>query len=340
VPHIEGDAIVFSPAFSERAGIVFGKIEPMSFKATLRVVGTVDFNPSYVAAIGTRVRGTVRRTFKYDGDAVAADEPLAEIESAELGEAQAAVAQSEAVLQSAETNAHREENLLEKSLTTAREAEVAQAELTTMRAGLQASIQRVQAFGGGGGFGIYVLRSPLAGDVVECHLSAGQSVDGSVVGYKVANLAHLWVELSAFEKDLDVVHIGDDVDIRPLSDPNEVLAGKVAHVGEVIDPVSRSAEVRIAVDNPRVALRPGQFVEATITSGTASRAALLVPRAAIVLVDGKTTVFIADGPTRVRAVQVLLGGSDATRREVVEGIGPGQEVAIAGVFALKSELYR
>lgn len=340
VPRLEGSTVVFSSAFRDRAGMAFTKAERMSFKPTVRVVGTVAFNPSYVAAIGTRLRGTVRRTFKYEGDRVSANEPLAEVESAELGEAQAGVAQSEASLQSAEVHARRERELLDKSLTTAREAEMAQTELATQRAALQAAQQKVKAFGGGGGFGVYVLRSPLAGHVVERQISPGQSVDGTIIGYKVADLNHLWIELSVFERDLGSVHVGDDVDVSPLAELTSKMPGKVAHVGEVIDRVSRSTDVRIAVDEPKVHLRPGQSVEATITSGSVEREALLVPHAAVVYVDGKATVFVAEGEGRVRATPVQLGASDGTRHEVLEGVEVGQQVASAGVFALKSELFR
>ncbi len=337
---MEGSTIVFSPAFRDRAALGFAKVEREPFKPAVRVVGTVAFNPSYIAAVGTRLRGTVRRTFKYEGDRVKEGEALGEIESAELGEAQAGISQAEASLQAAEVQARREKELSDKGLSTARESEVAQAELATHRAALRAAQQRVKAFGGGGGFGVYVLRTPIAGHVVERHIAPGQSVDGTNIGYKVADLAHLWIELSIFERDLEVVHVGDDVEVSPLADPRTKLPGKVAHVGEVIDPVSRSTDVRVAVDFPKVHLRPGQSVEAVITSGTAPRDALLVPHSAIVYVDGKATVFVAESDTRVRAAAVHLGASDGTRHEVLEGVEAGQLVATAGVFALKSELFR
>jgi len=340
VPHMEGSTIVFSPAFRERAAISFAKVEHAPFKPAVRVVGTVAFNPSYIAAIGTRLRGTVRRTFKFEGDRVTAGEALGEIESAELGEAQAGISQAEASLQAAELHARRETELAEKGLSTARELEVAQAELATHRAAARAAQQRVKAFGGGAGFGVYVLRSPIGGHVVERSVAPGQSVDGATIAYKIADLSHLWIELSIFERDLDLVHVGDDVEVSPLADPKTKIPGKVAHVGEVIDRISRSTEVRVAVDFPKVHLRPGQSVEAVITSGTSPRDALLLPHSAIVHVDGKPTVFVADSETRVRAAAVRLGASDGTRHEILEGVEAGQLVATAGVFALKSELFR
>jgi membrane fusion protein, heavy metal efflux system len=340
VPRLEGSTIVFSKAFRERASIAFSKAERVPFKPMVRVVGTVSFNPSYVAAIGTRLRGTVRRTFKYEGDRVAANDALAEVESAELGEAQATIAQAEATHKAAEVQARREQDLLDKGLTTAREAELASSDLASSRASLQAAQQRVKAFGGNGSFGLFVLRTPIAGHVVEHHISPGQSVDSNIIGYKVADLEHLWIELSVFERDIGSVHVDDDVEVTPLAQPSQKIEGRVAHVGEVIDPTTRSTAVRVTVDRPKHHLRVGQSVQATIRSAAAEREALLVPQSAVIYVDGKPTVFVADGENRTRAVTVRLGGTDGTHHEVLEGVEPGQLVASAGVFALKSELFR
>ena len=340
VPHLEGNVIVFSAAFRDRSGIKFEKAERQPFRPVIRVVGTVSFDPSYVAAIGTRLRGTVRRTFKYEGDSVKAEEPLAEVESADLGEAQASITQYEANQKAAEIDARREQDLLDKGLTTAREAEVAGTRLITASANLHAAKQRVQAYGGNSGFGVFVLRSPIAGHVIERHIAPGQSVDGSAIGYKVADLEHLWIELSVFERDLGSVHVDDEVQVAPLASPNDKIAGKIAHVGEVIDPATRSTDVRVTVERPRFHLRVGQSVEATITNGLTEREATLIPSTSIIYVDGKPTVFVSEGADRARAIAVRLGGSDGTRHEVVEGVQPGQSVASNGVFALKSELFR
>ena len=341
VPHLEGNLIVFSPAFRERAQIEFKAIERKPFRPTVGVVGTVAFNPSYVAAIGTRLRGFVRRTLKYEGDRVEEGDALAEVESAELGEAQSSIAQEQARLDAAKRNVARERDLLAKQLTTAREAEMAETELATAEASLQAAVQRTKAFGGKtGGYGVFVLRSPLKGHVVERNIAPGQSVDGDLIGYKVADLNHLWIELSVFERDLGSVHVGDAVEVRPVA-VNAKIPGTVAHVGEIIDPTTRSTAVRVAVDDPPHHLRPGQSVHATITSGAPSRDALLIPEEAVVYVDGKATVFVAEGENRVpRRRPPRRDRRLAPRGGRRSDLKAGQRIATGGVFALKLELFR
>jgi membrane fusion protein, heavy metal efflux system len=342
VPRAEGKAIIFSQNFRERAGLITAPARRATLAPTVRVVGTVDFDPEHVAAVGTRIRGLVRRLAKLEGDRVKKGELLAEIESAELGEAQASVAMVGAQKKAAELNATRERDLSARKLSTAREAEVAEASLDEYRAMLAAAQQKVTALGGGtaGPFGVYMLRAPLDGTVVDRHILSGQSVEGNLVAYRIANLDHVWIELDVFERSLGHIRKGDAVEVRPTASPDTPIMGRVAYVGDAIDLSTRSARVRVKVDNAEHALRPGQSVTAIIRYEGREEAALLVPRQAIAFVDGKPTVFVLVAPDRAVVTEVTLGPADEEAQAVTSGIEEGAAVVTSGVFALKSELFR
>lgn len=342
VPRREGKTLVVSQAYLARAGIKTQAVQRQPLTPSFKVVGTVTFDPAHVAAVGARVRGFVRRTMKYEGDQVKAGEALAEIESAELGEAQANVAVTKAQTEAAAINAKRETDLLDRNLTTAREAEVAGTALVSSQVFLGAAEQRVRVLGGGadGSFGVYVLKAPIAGAVVERHLSPGQTVDTNTFAYRVADISHLWVELSVSEQMVGAVRLGDLVEVTAVSASDKKIKGTVTHVGEVIDLATRSADVRIAIDNSSRVLRPGQSVFATIDATGPRHQALLVPQASVVYVDGKPTVFVAHAPTRVMPQVVKLGGEDSTQVEILDGVSEGQQVVVEGAFYLKAELFR
>jgi cobalt-zinc-cadmium efflux system membrane fusion protein len=343
VPTLEGRTITFSAAFAQRAGIQHAIVEQRPLVPRLEVVGTVAFDPGHVTAVGSRNRGFVRRVMKVEGDHVEKGDVLAEIESAELGQAQADVAVMAAHRHAAQLNAQRESDLLQRSLTTARESEVADATLQEHRAQLAAARQRVAALGGdgaSGSLGLFLLRAPMRGSVVERTIAAGQSVEASANAFKVADLDRVWVELAVFERNIGLIRDHDLVDISPLSDPRDAIQGRVAHVGEVIDLDTRSAPVRVMVDNSARKLRVGQSVIAGIHATGPAREALCVPVVAITYLDGQPTVFVSESDTRVVPTAIRPGVSDGTYQEVLEGLKHGQRVVTDGVFALKSELFR
>ncbi|WP_169928116.1 efflux RND transporter periplasmic adaptor subunit [Labilithrix luteola] len=341
VPQREGNAIVFSDAFAKRAGVKIDSVRRAPLVPTIRVVGTVTFDPARVAAVGTRLRGVVRKTAKYEGDEVKVGDVLTEIDSAELGEAQATLLTNRAQAEAAEVNAKREKSLLDRQLTTAREAEVADTTLRSQSAMLSASEQRVRALGGNTGpFGVHILKSPIAGHVVERHVQPGQAVEANVTAYKIADLSRLWIELAVTEQSLGAVRRGDRVSVAPVSDPTKAIIGRVGHVGEVIDLSTRTADVRIEVDNTERLLRVGQSVFATIDASGPAHEALLVPRDAVVFVDGKPTAFRAESTTRVVPIALRLGAANESDVEILEGLGEHDKVVSGGAFYLKSELFR
>lgn len=341
-PHVEKDGITVSAAWIERAGLKTAPAERRALSPKLRLTGNATFDPQHTAAVGTRIRGLVRNVMRYEGDEVKAGDLLCEITSSELGEAQSGITIAQAHLTAAEANLAREEDLAGAQLTTARQAEIARAARAEMRALLDAAQQRVLSMGGEpeAPLGVLRLRAPMSGSVIERHVAQGQSVEGHAVAFRVADLSRLWVELAVYERDIASIRIGDEVEIAPLANQTITIKGKVAHVGETINTETRSAEVRVEVDNSARLLRPGQSVVATISLSGARPASLVVPRRAVTFVDGHSTVFVRMAPTEIVPVRVDLGASDGQTQEILAGIAVGDQVVTDGVFALKSELFR
>ena len=188
--------------------------------------------------------------------------------------------------------------------------------------------------------GISELRAPVAGVVAERSIAPGQNVGDSLVAFRVGDLDQLWVLLRVFERHVEVLRAGDHVDIRSLSAPDRVIHGKVAHIGSVLDPATRTTDVRVEVDNEERWLRPGQAVEAKIHASGPAGDVLSVPSAAVTYVDGAPTVFVAETPTRFSPRPVEVGFDGGDRLAIKGGLREGEQVVSKSVLALKSELFR
>ncbi len=342
VPYMDGKWIRYSAAYAQRAKLEFAPAEPASLTPVVNVTGTVTFDPERVAAVGARISGRVRRILKFPGDRVKAGDTLAEIESADLGQAQSAVLATRAHAEAASANEKRETQLSEARVSSQRDAELAKATAASARADLHAAEQRVRALGGnlGAEIGVLPITSPIPGKIVESHVSRGQSVEPSATLFRVADLDRLWIELAVFERELGHITQGDAVEISPQTNLGVVLKGKVAHVGDVIEQETRSGDVRVVVDNIDGSLRPGVSVLAKIQTKTAPAPKILLPRDAVISIDGKPTVFVAHDASSVEPRSVTTGARDGVRVEILDGLTPGEKVAVAGVFALKSEIFR
>src|SRR5690606_12325344 len=123
VPRVEEGRIVFSKTFAERIGLTSDVVGEAPLAPIVSAVGMVTFDPRYVARVGTRLRGLIRDVRHYEGEVVEKGTILAEIDSPELGEAQAQVTMLSAQAETARRDAARERSLVERNLSTIREAE-------------------------------------------------------------------------------------------------------------------------------------------------------------------------------------------------------------------------
>jgi multidrug efflux pump subunit AcrA (membrane-fusion protein) len=136
------------------------------------------------------------------------------------------------------------------------------------------------------------------------------------------------------------VQVGDPVEVSPSARPEETFRGVVAFVSVGLDPKTRSADVRVVVDNESGLLRAGQAVRANIRPVAARRRTVVVPRAAVAQIDGAPTLFVARDARTFEPRQVTLGIGDQERVEIAAGLRPEERLAVSGVFALKGELFR
>lgn len=340
VPRRVGDGFELSEEARARAGIEATAATRGQLMPLLHVVGTIEFDPTRVAAVGTRAPGIVTEVLHVEGDEVDRGELLAVIESPAVTEAQTDERVAMAKKRAARSNEARERILLERGLTTAREHEQAVSALEEQRALASAARERVETLGGTARSGVSELRAPVAGVVAQRTIAPGQNVGASTIAFRVGDLGRLWIQLRVFERHVGLIREGDAVDVEMVADGRHPFHGRVAHVGSVLDPTTRTTNVRLEVENDALALRPGQAVEATIHASGPARVALSVPSSAVTYVDGNPTVFVAETPTRfvVRKVELGLDGGD--RIEIVSGVGEGEQVVSKSVLALKSELYR
>jgi cobalt-zinc-cadmium efflux system membrane fusion protein len=340
VPYVEDGVVHYSESFARRVGLALEPIGEAEVVPSIRVSGRVTYDPAHVAAVGSRLGGLVRRVHHYEGDVVSEGQVLAEIESGELASVQASLAVEQAHQRAAERNLARERELADKRLTTARELEAAEASLAERRALVAATYGQLSSLGGvSKQSGVLELTAPRGGTLVERHVVVGQTIEPDSTAFRIADLDHLWIELDVYERHAGVVRMGDRVELEGVLE-GMPLEGRVSHVGETVHPRTRTIDVRVEVDNRERRLRPGQSVSGRIRTAGQRKTAPTVPLSAVTWVDGSPTIFVVEEEGRARVRPVRLGLDDGSRVELAEPLEPGVRIVSAGVFALKSELFR
>ncbi len=237
----------------------------------------------------------------------------------------------------AEENLERERQLAQKDYTTRRDVLRAQHELDAARAeaaSLSASLAVVGANAGGAGG--YAATTPLAGVVTRRMVTVGKLAGANEPLFQVVDTSRMWAELDVPEGDLAAVATGAEVTLSVDGLLGRTFRGPVSYLAPEVDPHTRTARARVALENADGALRANMYGQARIAAGD-GRPVVLVPRAAVQRAKGATLAFVRLAPDQFEARRVELGAGRDDAVEVTKGVRPGEQVVTEGSFLLKTE---
>lgn len=111
----------------------------------------------------------------------------------------------------------------------------------------------------------FTIDAPRGGTITHIEAREGAYVQTGTPILTIADLTHLWVDLQAYESQIGQIRWGQRVAFRVESHPGETFEGRVSFIDPVINPMTRTATIRVAVENPDRTLKPGMFASATIS---------------------------------------------------------------------------
>lgn len=183
------------------------------------------------------------------------------------------------------------------------------------------------------------VRSPIGGVVLERLVTPGTTVVPGTPLFVISDLSTLWAVAEIDESQLSHVRTGRPVEVVVAAYPNERFSGTISFIADVVNPKTRRITVRSTVPNTAGRLKPDMFATVSLGEGE-PRQVVVVPLAAIQTIDGRPSVFVADGTGRFTPQAVIVGAEQEGLVEIADGLETGQRIAVSGSFALKSELLK
>lgn len=348
----EAVEITLTPEAIERAGIKTAVVRSESAMASIRVPGTVTSNAYRDTKVNSLVGGIVRQVSVELGAKVSRGQPLAVIFSAELAEAQMKYLSMRAMFEADHQKLVRTEKLVTLGAASRQELEDVTATHTGHETEVAAARQRLVLLGLSPGavarltdashvVSEVTTPSPADGMVIARTVNPGQVVGAAQELFTVTDLSAVWVIGDLYEKDFASVRVGSPATIMVPAARNLTLRGRVAYIDPRVDPATRTAKVRVEVPNRDMNLRLGMYVSLSFeTSEGGSQT--VVPRDAVQSVGDRSVVYVpVDGDDgRFTERSVKLGPAMGDSVQVLEGLKPGERVATAGTFFLRSEAAR
>jgi cobalt-zinc-cadmium efflux system membrane fusion protein len=339
-PRLSRDHIEYAANAKELDTLSLQPVEPGAW-AAVHTTGRLAWDEDRTARVFPPVGGRVSRLLAAVEARVSPGTPLATLDSSDFGQAQADASRAATDLAAAERNRLRAQLLYDHDAGPKKDVEAAQADRDRAQAESERTRRRLALLGGrlGEVDQHYVLKSPIAGVVVDRTLNPGLEVrpDSPTPLFTVSDPRRLWVYLDVNEKDVDHVHPGMVFKLGTVAYPGRVFTGKIEVVGDTLDPATRTVKVRGSVANPDRQLKAEMYVEVELTDPSAPPG-LTVPSAAVVSAGERRFVFVFEGRGRFRRQPVVPGPERSGKTEILSGLASGQKVVVEGGLLLQSVL--
>lgn len=358
----KSDAVDASPGLvtlsedeSTRVGLVVQPVTRSDFRTHRDFPGIVQPNQRNMIEITTLVRGRVVEVYADLGQQVKANATLAILYSSELGLAQSAYLKARARLNVAEQSYSRAKFLLEEKVIGEAEAQRRQAELLSIQAEANEAHDRLKLLGMSAEEfrrleksreirSVVPIVAPFAGRVIERKLTRGEVVETTDNLFVIADLSDVWVLANIPEKDIPFVYTlhtsgSMQADVQLNAYPGETFNGRITYVGDVLDPSTRTMQLRLELPNRDGRLKPEMFASVRLYSES-QPGRLAVPEAALQRDQGRTFVFVQHAANEYEVRDVQVGESNGTLTSIVAGLHEGEPVVTQGAFVLKSELLK
>lgn len=182
--------------------------------------------------------------------------------------------------------------------------------------------------------------SPAEGYVLNRNISTEDHVMEGTVMYKIANLSKVWVVFNAYESDLATLDVGDEVSFSVDAYPGETFNAEITYIDPILDPQSRTANIRAEAVNTGRRLKPQMLAEGVISSRiSGGEGQILVPKSAVLWTGERSVIYVkkpnTDRPT-FEFREVVLGQRVGDQYVVKSGVSEGEEVVTNGNFKIDS----
>lgn len=314
--------VTIRPEIIQRMGVRTTTVKRGTLLKYIKTVGYVTYNQDRLVHVHPRSSGWVDKLYvRKEGDPVEQNQPLLEMYSPEVLEAQQDFLVSlRTGSQGTGINNQQYRDMIRNRL---RLLNVPDSTIQQIERHNQ-SINNVP------------ILAPQSGIVTSLNIRDGMYVTPNLEMFAIVDLSTVWVMVEVFEHQLDWVKTGLSAEIKVAALPNQQWQGEVDYVYPQLDPKTRTLQVRLRFDNPKMLLKPNMFAQVVI-HGDPKRDTLKIPQPALIVTGERYSVILALGEGRFQPVDVKTGMQSQDEIEILSGLKAGDQVVLSGQFLIDSE---
>lgn len=181
------------------------------------------------------------------------------------------------------------------------------------------------------------LYAPSKGMIGELNIEEGEiATPNTLLGTHIMT-EYVYAEFGVVERDMNKIQLGQKARVFVDAYPDKTFEGVIENIAPVVAGKSRTATVKVRLENPEDLLFPGMFSRVRIVLYS-KRDTIAVPTDAIQGEPGQQFVYVADSEKNVVEKRpVTVGYTRPDYSQIDSGITEGERVAVSGLDQLEDK---
>ncbi len=180
-----------------------------------------------------------------------------------------------------------------------------------------------------------IVRAPISGSVTGISVKTGELVSSAIPLLSILDSNELFLKTGISEKDIATVQIGQIAEILIDAFPGISFSGEVASKGVIVEPTTKTMEIKIKIVEPYVDISPGMFARANILIAH-NPDTLTIPTTALTRRIEGLFVFVLDkNHETISKRPITTGITEGNQVEVIEGLQGNEIIVILGNIAIE-----
>jgi RND family efflux transporter MFP subunit len=176
------------------------------------------------------------------------------------------------------------------------------------------------------------IRAPFEGYVQQRLVSLGEYVKAEAPVMRVVRVDPLKVTAEIPERMAPWVAVGQPIALQVDAYADKTIVGKISRISPAVTQATRAFAFEALVPNGEALLKPGTFARVHIETSQVARVAT-VSYGALQYRYGMYRAFVVDGD-KLASRELKVGERVGDRIEVLEGVKPGERIAVSDVESL------
>lgn len=289
----------------------------------VKLNGKIQPNENHTAKVFALVSGKIQTVNVELGDYVKKGQQLAILKSADVAGITNDLSLAEANVEMAKKSLQTAQDLYEGKLATEQDYITAKIQYNKALSELNKAKQISSISGGKNA--IYTITAPISGYIIEKNITNNSEVrqDNNANLFTIAGLEEVWITANVYEADMMNIQLGDSVIVNTLANPDKNYKGKIDKIYNILDPATRTMQIRVSMPNKNGELKPEMFAIVKVNIHTTGKT-LTIPAKALVMDNSKYYIIQKAGDSlAVKEIKLIKRNEE---KAYVKGLTENDQV--------------